>query len=162
MNAKKLSNFLMRVAAVLLVLVLFSTAMVSGRYARYVSSASGSDSARVAKFQITESGDILDREIFSCDLSPGTSHEAEIQVFNDSEVAVDYTITAKTLYGLLPLQYTVTYDGKTETAPFTSVIAPGRTVTFTLNITWPEDQADASFAGKVDCVELTIQAAQID
>lgn len=162
MNSRKLSGILMRMAAVLLALVLFSTALVSGRYARYTSSASGSDSAKVAKFLIEEEGGIFGSEVFTCDLAPGETEKASITVKNKSEVAVNYTLSAATTYQLLPLQYTVTYDGQTNPAPFTCALAPGQTAALTLNIIWPEDAVDAAYSGKVDTVELTLQAVQID
>ncbi len=46
-------NKMMRLASVLLVAVLLSTCAISGTFAKYVTSASGSDSARVAKWGVT-------------------------------------------------------------------------------------------------------------
>lgn len=45
-------NVMMRLASFLLVAVLISTSAISGTYAKYVTSASGSDTARVAKFGV--------------------------------------------------------------------------------------------------------------
>ncbi|MBQ8439650.1 MAG: hypothetical protein IJX19_03210 [Clostridia bacterium] len=45
-------NKMMRIASVLLVAVLLSTCVISGTFAKYVTKASGSDSARVAKFGV--------------------------------------------------------------------------------------------------------------
>lgn len=54
----------MRLASALLVLTLLSTCMISGTFAKYVTSDSASDSARVAKFGVvvTASGDLFDDE----------------------------------------------------------------------------------------------------
>lgn len=49
-------NRMMRVASALLVAVLLTTCAISGTFAKYVTSGSGSDSARVAKFGVTVSG----------------------------------------------------------------------------------------------------------
>ena len=49
-------NKMMRIASVLLVAVILTTCAISGTYAKYVTSGSGSDSARVAKFGVTVSG----------------------------------------------------------------------------------------------------------
>lgn len=46
-------NKMMRLASVLLVLTLLSTSVISGTFAKYVTSADGSDSARVAKWGVT-------------------------------------------------------------------------------------------------------------
>lgn len=46
-------NFMMRAASALLVAVLLSTCTISGTFAKYVTTASGSDQARVAKWGVT-------------------------------------------------------------------------------------------------------------
>ena len=83
---RKAHVIVLRAAAVLLILVMLSTSMVAGRYARYTSSASGNDSARVAKFRVTESGDL--KTTFIVKISPGKSVDkttdffyAQIQIF---------------------------------------------------------------------------------
>ncbi len=48
-----MKNKLMRLASVMLVLTLLTTCGVSGTYAKYVTTASASDTARVAKFGVT-------------------------------------------------------------------------------------------------------------
>ena len=47
-------NWIMRLASCLMVLAVLSTCAVSGTYAKYVTSTSGSDSARVAKWGFTD------------------------------------------------------------------------------------------------------------
>ena len=49
-------NTMMRVASALLVAVLLSTCAISGTFAKYVTTASGSDTARVAKWDVQISG----------------------------------------------------------------------------------------------------------
>jgi len=82
-NYQKFNTILMRVIAVLLMLVLLSTAAVTGRFARYISSSSGSDSARVAKFNVDYT------------LAPveGKNGEYTLRVQNNSEVAVKYSVS---------------------------------------------------------------------
>ena len=46
-------NVMMRVASIMLVLVLMSSSVISGTFAKYVTSAESNDSARVAKFGVT-------------------------------------------------------------------------------------------------------------
>lgn len=46
-------NVMMRIASVLLIAVLVTTCGISGTYAKYVSTAAGSDTARVAKWGVT-------------------------------------------------------------------------------------------------------------
>lgn len=49
-------NRMMRLASLMLVLVLMTSCVISGTFAKYVTSGNGSDSARVAKFGVTVSG----------------------------------------------------------------------------------------------------------
>ena len=49
-------NKMMRIASVLLVAVLLSTCAISGTFAKYTSTASGTDTARVAKWSVTVEG----------------------------------------------------------------------------------------------------------
>ena len=87
---KNRSNYMLRIASVLLVLVLFSTSIVTGRLARYVTTDSGSDSSRVAVFNLTQSG--VAEEDFMTHIAPGTEVFHTIEVQNLSEVAMSYTI----------------------------------------------------------------------
>lgn len=59
-------NKIMRIASVLLVAVLLSTSIISGTFAKYVTSDSVTDSARVAKFGVVVvgSGSLFDRNYF--------------------------------------------------------------------------------------------------
>ena len=77
---RKPHAIVLRAAAVLLILVLFTTSIVSGRYARYTSSATGHDSARVAKFRVTEEG--IDGQMIKVSIAPGQTVKHEIIVHN--------------------------------------------------------------------------------
>ena len=60
-------NKMMRIASVLLVLVLLSTSIISGTFAKYVTSGEVEDSARVAKFGVvvTGSGSLFDKTYYA-------------------------------------------------------------------------------------------------
>lgn len=67
-------NKMMRIASFLLVAVLLSTSVISGTFAKYVTSDSVEDSARVAKFGVvvTASGSLFDKTYFAADTNtPG-------------------------------------------------------------------------------------------
>lgn len=90
-------NIPMCAALVLLFLTLISIHMTSGLYARYVATASGSDSARVAKFDVRTS---LDNQDIVIDCTKATeNNKYVVTVENQSEVTVKYdlyiTITSK-------------------------------------------------------------------
>ena len=53
-------NKMMRIASVLLVAVLLTTSAISGTFAKYVTTESGSDSARVAKWGVTVEAESFD------------------------------------------------------------------------------------------------------
>jgi hypothetical protein len=98
-------NKMMRIASVLLVAVLMSTCAISGTFAKYVTSANSSDSARVAKFGvvITANGNIfaanyndtVKAEGGTPDVvAPGTSGNlASMTLSGKPEVSVEVTYT---------------------------------------------------------------------
>ena len=113
------TNTMMRVASVLLVAVLLSTCAISGTFAKYVTTESGSDSARVAKWGVVieaESFGMFDADYDVEDdqatfegeysvssaandrddlLAPGTKGSfADIKITGTPEVAVDVKIVA--------------------------------------------------------------------
>ena len=133
-------NRMMRLASVLLVCVLLTTSVISGTFAKYTSTATASDIARVAKWSIkvedTEIGvagdttvafdlfktvndtagaaesDVLAGTGDTHIIAPGTSGSFQIDIVNESEVNAKYTIAlAETNTGNIPLQYSV--DGTT-------------------------------------------------
>ena len=121
-NTRKRSSMMVRLVAVLAVTMMFTMCFVGGTFAKYTSSATGTDSATVAKwsFKVGET-DIATTDTFTFDLfktikdSNGTDNETDISpddgtiiapgtqgsfdlVFkNESQVtaqyAIDYTVT---------------------------------------------------------------------
>ena len=108
-------NTMMRLASVLLIAVLMSTCAISGTFAKYVTSDSGSDTARVAKFgvEITPNGKLFLKEYEKTDgtytvsgntvetsdssnvIAPGTNYQLkEVRLAGAPEVAVRVTYEA--------------------------------------------------------------------
>lgn len=94
MHKKNKSGTIMLVIAlILLLLVMVSLHMTSGLYARYISTGSGSDSARVIKFgelAITETGDFTTNSSGNREFvfAPGTTFTKDIKIsFGGSEAA---------------------------------------------------------------------------
>ena len=108
-------NVMMRLASFLLVAVLISTSAISGTYAKYVTTDSGSDTARVAKWGVVIEADSFgmfatnyktddktatftgDYSVSSANgdkvMAPGTSGSfADISITGTPEVAVDVAI----------------------------------------------------------------------
>lgn len=125
-------NRMMRLASVLLVLCMLTTCVISGTFAKYTTTASGSDTARVAKWDIKLEESAMS-ETFTFDLfntvkdsngtdnetdvkagenetiiAPGTSGSFEINLKNDSEVnakySINYTVTNESN---IPVEYKI-------------------------------------------------------
>lgn len=169
MDCKKINTILMRTVAVLLMLVLVTSGMVSGRFARYVTTATYEDSARVAKFNIVETKGAAFTQI-PAKITPGETTEY-ISVKNYSEVAVEFTIKVESPYKNIPLMFRIT-DGETvlkatekanETLTFTGTIGPGQEdKQYQLVIVWPEDPDNIDYIGRVDLIQVTLNAVQVD
>ena len=86
------SSVMIRLAAVLLCLTMFSCYMMSGLLARYVTRGQGTDSARVAAFDVEVTGPVADVECEVTALEPG---KITFTVDNKSEVAIEYSIRVK-------------------------------------------------------------------
>ena len=136
-NTRKRSSMMVRLVAVLAVTMMFTMCFVGGTFAKYTSSATGTDSATVAKwsFKVGET-DIATTDTFTFDLfktikdsngtdnesdmspvdgtiiAPGTQGSFDLVLTNASQVtaqyAIDYTVTNT---GNIPVQFSV--DGGT-------------------------------------------------
>ena len=101
-------NIPMCAALILLFLTMISIHLTSGLYARYVATATGSDSVRVAKFDVTGSGS--DAVTVDCRDSDN-SGKYLITVTSNSEVTVRYTITVTFEESISATDMTVMLDG---------------------------------------------------
>lgn len=162
-HSQKIKNIVLRLAAVLLGLTLLSAWATGRMYARYSTTATFSDSARVAKFNISEDG-TLTKEITIADMQPGQTENYQVTVTSDSEVAVYYTIAVENVYKNLPLQTTV-LDENDNTLPdgrATIGVNDSTPKTYTLQVSWPESETGAAYAGMVDVLAITLTAVQVD
>ncbi len=130
-------KFILRLLMLCLVLTFTTTYMVSGTFAKYTTSITGSDSARVAKFAvkaanftenneavfdlfntINDTGDAaaeMDVDVNGTGaetvIAPGTAGSFALKLENDSEVSVTYAIDFTTSLASVPLQFST--DGGT-------------------------------------------------
>ena len=120
-------NKMMRIASVLLVAVLLSTCVISGTFAKYTSSANGTDTATVAKWDVSVEDVKLGStaknftfDIFGDKLAPGMSGTFELDITNNSEVnavySLDFTVTNASN---VPIQFST--DGTTYSNDLTDV-----------------------------------------
>lgn len=166
----------LRLAAyALLVVMIISTWMVCGLFARYTNSAQSSDSARVAKFSIdakvTENGESQSHPITAV-LKPGDNQTAVIEVENKSEVAVRYRVDVTNVTKNLPLDISMKKIKEEDGSPeetngesFTVDELPGEyTDKYKLTIAWPESEGNNALEkmGMVDYIKVTVTAEQTD
>lgn len=163
-DEKRKRNIPMYLAGVLFCLTVISICLISGLYAKYISRDSGSDSARVAAFQVTESATSFE-ETLLVEVVPGTISK-EIKVSNDSEVAIHYTITITNKTKNIPLRFKIA-EGEAESADVDSGVGviysmePDTEENYTLYVIWSEEGA-TKYAGMVDLLEISLVAEQID
>lgn len=159
---KQKTNPILLLAMVLLCLVMITTHMTAGLYARYTASGSGEDSARVAKFDVTESGTLIETMVLS--VIPGKEYlVGSIEVVNSSEVSVAYTITVEKATDNLPIK--LYFEGVTPATEitYTGTLAPNNSESTTYNLysSWTENKS-TEYMGRVDKLEITLKAEQID
>ena len=130
-RSQRRSSMMVRLVAVLAVTMMFTMCFVGGTFAKYTSSATGTDSATVAKWDIKVNGEniatsdvfvfelfqtITDSDLISAEtdiapadgsiIAPGTSGKFSIAIQNLSQVnatyAIDYTVTNT---GNIPVEF---------------------------------------------------------
>lgn len=169
-------NIFMCIAAVLLFATLFSMHLVSDLYAKYTERVTGSDSARVAAFSITQEGTLL--ETIQAEVAPGETKGAELTITNDSEVAMEYTLKVTNVTGNLPqLKFTLKNANDDTPAVTTQSHEKGISVSsarqipgkhtdkYILNVVWEpssDEKDDLALMGMVDYITVSVTATQID
>lgn len=154
-------NIPLNIACVLLCLTLFSFHLCSGLYARYTSMGSGEDSARVAKFDVSEEGEYFSEELLIEEAVPGST-ERIITVENKGEVVVAYTVTIENTTQNIP--YTFSVNDSTPQKDKCSVVCylePDSTNDIKIIATWSEEGA-LKYIGMKDFIKITINADQVD
>ena len=154
------------VGVILLCAMLITSYMMGGLYARYTTSASGGDSAHVARFAFSDnfSDQYTDFTTAASAMYPGSEMSLNLVLKNNSEVALRYVITLRNMTENLPL-----YVGdvklaaaKNPTVLQSGTIAPGSEGTFTLTISWPATENGLSLIDRMDVLRMTVQVEQVD
>lgn len=183
------SNWVIKLAGILLCLTLFSMHLTSGLYARYTTSSGSGDEARVAAFGFyVKDGETTEYIQLEQIRLPGDSQTVALNVSNGSgtrvaEVDVTYEMTL-TVDGSMPLvcsvqknaetavsmdRFTVAEVKRTFVGTFDAAVSG--TDTYTLTVTWPEtngegvyynDAAQYASGSAVAEVAVSIVAEQAD
>lgn len=147
------------VGLVLACLVLISTHFTSGLYARYISTVSASDAARVAKFQITDTLAITDSEgnavnvtVVADSLIPGERTTYAFSVVNNSEVTVNFSVRGEAKIGNLPLTMT----------PVTVQLAPDESKNVEFAVVWDAAKNDPAYGDMIELIDIIATAEQVD
>ena len=172
MNKTKKSSMMVRLVAVLAVVMMFTMCFVGGTFAKYTSSATGTDSAKVAKWDIkVGTTNIATNDTFTFDLfktikdsngtadetdmspvdgtiiAPGTRGSFDIVIKNDSQVnatyAIDYTVTNT---NNIPVKFSVDGTNWFDDINYLDVrsvaINMGATATVTVQWMWEFERTD--------------------
>lgn len=165
-RSREKEKWIMYTLAVLLCLVLTTFWLMCNMYAKYSAQASGSDSARIAKFNVTETGTATQQ--IKANVYPGFSKTYNVDVTNASEVAITYSMDIQNKYENLPLEFKMLDSNDNEiTSKSIDISATDHEPhTYKLQISWPKDAnasaTDPDYAGKVDVIEITLNAVQKD
>ena len=171
-NTRKRSSMMVRLVAALAVTMMFTMCFVGGTFAKYTSSATGTDSATVAKWDIKVGGtNIATNDTFTFDLfktikdsngtadetdmssvdgtiiAPGTRGSFDIVIKNDSQVnatyAIDYTVTNT---NNIPVKFSVDGTNWFDDINYLDVrsvaINMGDTATVTVQWMWEFERID--------------------
>ena len=127
---------------------------------KFESTASGSDTAVVAKFKVNmdygtkEDGQIWQSKTLNLTgLEPGDTKVFYVKVTNASDVNVKYTVSCETA-GNLPLD--ISYDKATGELAFDD------TAEVVVTVTWPSTENDPQYAEEVDYLRVVVNFEQIN
>ena len=183
----KKKNYTMRIAAGVMTAALLSTCAISSTFAKYTTAQTGTDSARVAKWNIRINSESMKTETTTFDfdlfdttydsdssdtvkssgtdnvIAPGTTGSFALVIENSSEVtatyAIDYTVTNS---ARIPVKFSV--DGTTWTDNLANVtataLAMGSSKTITIPWKWEfsgDDSMDTGL-GEKGMDTLTVSA----
>ena len=156
-----------RLAVLLVFALLVSVHMMSGLYARYTAATVGASDTRVARFSVSDlwkNGDVALSEV-EIALAPGESATYTIDIVNDSEVSVIYSVSYRNLTNNLPITATLQYadDPSAAIAP----LAAGESTRLVFTVSWPKEvdgvpQVDASCVGMMDILQIAVSIEQAD
>lgn len=151
-------NKMMRLASGLLVAVLLTTSMISGTYAKYVTTASGSDSARVAKWGVevyADASDAFMNEYASHDTA--TYAGVTVKSIDDKKVVAPGTSSADITDGA----FVFSISGTPEVATEVSIDITSLSDVYLANGTytdWTQSPYDKTFTlAEADVATRTVQ-----
>lgn len=129
-------------------------------FSGYVTGTNGSDDARVARFEIYESG--VSETTITADIVPGQTVEKELLIQNKSEVSIDYTVEIVNVTENLPITFAVS-GTPTVGGKFSDTIDAGEpTKAYKLQIVWSAEENSPEYVGMIDQLKVSVSATQKD
>lgn len=170
------------IVALLLLGAVGSTLLVSSPMARYITTATGSASARVAKFNVQigkltfhanasgGAGNVAgqtqtETQTVKIDpMKPGDVRKYTVTVTSSSEVAVRFRLEVTNIYSNIPLTIEVLDADNQSIKDSGAVLQAGdtETHTYTLRISWDENKNDPKYAERVDILTIRMVAEQVN
>ncbi|MBQ9744216.1 MAG: hypothetical protein IJW19_03735 [Clostridia bacterium] len=141
-----------RIAFIFVIAVLITGSVTSSLFARYTSDGDDSNSANVAKYSVSSTG-TLTESFVAQNLAPGYEDSKGIEITNNGEVDVKYTIIISST-GNLPLKFN--WMEKRGT------IEPNSTANETLNIQWEEADSGSQYNNLTDVITVTVICVQAE
>lgn len=143
--------------------LLIITLVLSGiSLARYTSTSSDVDVARIAVFSVSATAKTGQHSLLVLDSAEGNSGEYVFEVRNDSEIATKYTVSVKNLPANVNVRMgsqTVTSNEENDTVEFDAInLGVGDADTCTLAFIALENAPSGTFSG----VSVDVQFEQID
>ncbi len=159
-NNKTQVNWPMQAAAMLLCLVLLTTSMLSGFYAKFTVKAADVEDARTAFFFVKDDLETQVKNV-RVSMTPADGEKTiEVTIVNQSEVAVNYTLTAIKETNNLPI---------TISTAATGTLAPGAEAeNVPLTIKWPANDDNNNnnnsytYSNEIDLITVKLTAVQVD
>ncbi len=166
MEINKKQYWIFRIAALLLCLTLISTYLLGGLYAKYITSATGEDSARVAKFDVAhmEEGTGFNT-LFPLEIKPGTNAIYCFQAKNSGEVLTEVAAELK-IEGNLPIAVEYSTDNTnwsewdTEQSWCNVLPMDGKYYDYYVRLSFNDNRYEN--AGTVAAVIFTLTIRQVD
>ena len=165
------NHLLIRIILILILLVTLSVILLDGVLAKYIRGDRSQDSARVAVFRVTDSGELLETQYaLSLDPISETTVNNAVEFVNDSEVSVRCILTMNSSANL-PLIFewddgTTQKQGKSgDEVSFDYNVNHDSPVSYDLTVRWDDtDEQNKSFMynKQVDKITLTMRCEQID
>ena len=162
-RSENLKNAVLRLAAVLLCLTVLSVCMMGGLFARYTTSTSFSDGARVAKFEFSAEEMGEQNADFAFNIVPGETKEIGAVISNDSEVALLCTIKINS-EGSLPLEFTASDSElkKIGDNTWTLTLEPGTVDGKEIKFSVAPASSSYEYSGCAALFDFSVIAEQID